>query len=149
MTQNDLTYQAKITELRLDITHPKNRGKVFMLLEGESDTKVYRKLCREDSVKTEWIPEGKTKLVEGLKELNKKYRLVIGVMDADFLHLEKKSVHIPNLFVNLNSKPTNKGINEKMISSIFRIAYTLDHFRKTQLYNDTNQWATDHSCRIY
>jgi hypothetical protein len=31
----DVTYQDKLNELRLDITHPKSRGKVFVCLEGK------------------------------------------------------------------------------------------------------------------
>jgi hypothetical protein len=99
MRKEDITPESKITELRLDISHPKSRGKVFVLLEGESDVKLYRKLFNNDTCKIETIPGGKIFLEKGLETLNDIYKLIIGIRDADFLHLEGQKPQFSNLFL--------------------------------------------------
>jgi hypothetical protein len=99
MRKEDITPESKITELRLDISNPKSEGKVFVLLEGESDVKLYRKLFNNDTCKIETIPGGKIFLEKGLEILNDIYKLIIGIRDADFLHLEGEKPQFPNLFL--------------------------------------------------
>ena len=99
MKREDITPQTKINELRLDISHPKSRGKVFVLLEGESDIKLYRKLFNNDTCKIETIPGGKIFLEKGLEILNDIYKLIIGIRDADFLHLKGAKPQFSNLFL--------------------------------------------------
>ena len=99
MRKEDITPESKITELRLDISNPKSEGKVFVLLEGESDVKLYRKLFNNDTCKIETIPGGKIFLEKGLEILNDIYKLIIGIRDADFLHLEGQKQQFSNLFL--------------------------------------------------
>jgi Protein of unknown function (DUF4435) len=99
MRKEDITPESKITELRLDISNPKSEGKVFVLLEGESDVKLYRKLFNNDTCKIETIPGGKIFLEKGLEILNDIYKLIIGIRDADFLHLEGEKQQFSNLFL--------------------------------------------------
>lgn len=99
MKREDITPESKITELRLDISHPRSKGKVFVLLEGESDIKLYRKLFNNDTCKIETIPGGRIFLEKGLEDLNKIYKLIIGIRDADFLHLEGQKSQFVNLFL--------------------------------------------------
>lgn len=99
MQPTDYTYANKLTELRLDISHPKNQKKVFLLLEGPSDVKFYRKLCNADLVKVEGVPGGKRKLEECLVELIAYCNRIIGIRDADFSHLEAKRPNSSNLFL--------------------------------------------------
>ena len=42
MTSKDITYQDKLNELRLDTSHPNSTGLVFILLEGESDIRLFK-----------------------------------------------------------------------------------------------------------
>lgn len=278
MKREDITPQTKINELRLDIAHPKSKGKVFVLLEGESDVKLYRKLFNNDTCKIETIPGGKIFLEKGLEILNDIYKLIIGIRDADFLHLQGEKPQFSNLFLTdyhdyelimalesqchcpiffehttiasndhnstfdklLNSirflgyfrwyneienlefnfrglglndlfdkrtfviddktliqkvitrspdakikdveqifdstqqlynsnhdlfqvcnghdfmkvmailcSSSHKGISEKDISSQFRIAYNQDMFKKTQLFKDTSDWASQNNCTLY
>ena len=60
MTRQDVTFQDKINELRLDITHPNSLGINFILVEGGSDIRLFRKLFDIDRCKIENIPGGKT-----------------------------------------------------------------------------------------
>ena len=43
MKKQDITYQDKLNELRLDISHPHSKGQTFVLVEGESDIRLFRK----------------------------------------------------------------------------------------------------------
>lgn len=99
MRKEDFTASDKMTELRLDMRHPKSKGIVFVLLEGNSDVRLYRKLFRQDTCKIEEVPGGKIKLGEILSELSNAFKLIIGIRDADFLFLENKTSPLPNLFL--------------------------------------------------
>jgi hypothetical protein len=115
----DVTYQDKLNELRLDITHPKSRGKVFVCLEGESDVKLFRKFFNLEQCKVERIPGGKFKLEECVTRLVAVYRLILGIRDADFLHLENKTSIHPNIFLTDCHDMEMKMISvEEVFSSI-------------------------------
>lgn len=98
MRQEDITYQEKLDELRLDMSHPNSRSHIFVLLEGLSDVKVFRKLFPEHC-KVEYMPGGKLKLEEGITTLLNIHSLIIGIRDADFLHLSTLPYNPPNIFL--------------------------------------------------
>ena len=99
MTKKDITYQDKLNELRLDIAHPNNKGMAFVFLEGDSDIRLFRKLFNLDNCKVEIIPGGKFKLEDCVGELVNVYPLIIGIRDADFIHLENIPYSNANLFL--------------------------------------------------
>jgi Protein of unknown function (DUF4435) len=99
MRKSDYTASDKLTELRMDMSHDKNIGRIFVLVEGDSDVRFYRKSFRQNTCKIEEIPGGKGNIALVLGELNKTFKLVIGIRDADFLHLENKKSPFPNLFL--------------------------------------------------
>lgn len=99
MRKQDITYQDKLNELRLDILHPNSKGIVFVLLEGESDIRLFRKLFNSDNCKVGTIPGGKFKLEECVGELVNIYPLIIGIRDADFVHLGTKPYKKINVFL--------------------------------------------------
>lgn len=95
-----IDYQTKINELKLDLTHPKNKGINYIFVEGINDIKLFRKIFNNDKCKVEWIPGGKLKLEECVETLINTHPLIIGIRDADFLHLEeKKSYYKKNVFL--------------------------------------------------
>ncbi len=99
MNQQDISYQDKLNELRLDISHPNSRGRVFVFVEGETDIRLFRKLFNLDNCKVENIPGGKLKLEECVGELIPNHALIIGIRDADFTHLGTIPYAIPNVFL--------------------------------------------------
>ena len=99
MKKQDITYQDKLNELKLDISHPNNSGIAFVLVEGESDIRLFRKFFNLENCKVENIPGGKFKLEECVRELMNNYPLLIGLRDADFLHLEGTAYSEPNMFL--------------------------------------------------
>jgi hypothetical protein len=99
MTKDNVSYQDKINELRLDFSHPNTKNKIFILLEGESDVRLYRKLYPEANFKIEVLPSGKLFLEKGLEELSPLFKKIIGIRDADFDHLANKKPSLSNLFL--------------------------------------------------
>jgi hypothetical protein len=99
MKKQDITYQDKLNELRLDISHPNNRGTAFVLLEGDSDIRLFRKLFNIENCKVESIPGGKIKLEECVGELTNVYPLIIGIRDADFINLGDQPYSKTNMFL--------------------------------------------------
>jgi hypothetical protein len=99
MKKQDITYQDKINELRLDISHPNTRGVTLILVEGETDIRLFRKFFNLKNAKVECIPGGNSKVEEGVNELLNVYKLVIGLRDADFIHLNAVPYSKPNMFI--------------------------------------------------
>ena len=99
MKKTDITYQDKLNELRLDISHPNSKGINFIFVEGNSDIKLFRKLFNLDKCKVENIPGGKIKLEECVSDLLTIYPLIIGIRDADFIHLNSNNYSKLNMFL--------------------------------------------------
>lgn len=89
---------SKLSEIRLSISHPSNKNKVFILLEGNTDIKLFRKFFVKDYTDTTGLV-GKEKVIKALEILIAEgYTQIIGIKDADFDHLlNTQTVH--NLFI--------------------------------------------------
>jgi hypothetical protein len=99
MTKRDITYQDKLNELRLDIRHPNSKGRAIVLVEGETDIKLFRKFFNLDNCKVENVPGGKLKLEDCVGELLQIHTQTIGIRDADFVHLGTEIYSKPNMFL--------------------------------------------------
>ncbi len=99
MTRQDVTYDYKINELRLDISHPNSDGLAFVLVEGDTDIRLFRKLFNLNNCKVESVPGGNSKIEDGVAELLNKSELVIGIRDADFIHLNNIEYTNKNIFL--------------------------------------------------
>ncbi len=99
MNKVDVTYIEKLNELRLEISHPNNNGETFVLLEGDTDVRLYRKLFDLSRCKVESVPGGNEKLEECVREIATLYTLIFGIRDADFHHLESSSYSIDGMML--------------------------------------------------
>lgn len=99
MQKEDITFQEKLNELRLDISNPNSKGRAFVLVEGDRDIRLFRKFFNIQDCNVESVPGGRTKLEECVSELIKVYPLVIGIRDADFKHLEHSKYLVSNVFL--------------------------------------------------
>ena len=86
MNKQDITYQDKLNELRLDVRHPNSKKTAFVLVEGESDIRLFRKLFNLNC-KVETIPGGNPKVEDCVEELWAYHSLIMGIRDADFIRL--------------------------------------------------------------
>lgn len=87
MKKMDITYEDKVGELFMDVKHPNNSGKTYILVEGESDIRIFRKIFHPDNCKIESIPGGNPKVEKATNDLLKVYSLVFGIRDSDFIKL--------------------------------------------------------------
>jgi len=99
MRVQDITYLDKLNELRLDLSHPNSRGICFVLLEGETDIRLFRKLFNLGTCKVEKIPGGNAKVESAVSELLNIYEMIIGIRDADFIHLGSIPYSKTNMFL--------------------------------------------------
>ena len=79
----------KINDIRISLNTPKGSQTVWVLVEGEDDCKIYPKFLEAKRSKVEYINGGKERLMIALKVLSQETNQVIGIQDADFLHLER------------------------------------------------------------
>ena len=100
MKQQDITYQDYLNGLLFDIQNPKSKSLVFVLLEGESDIKLFRKFFNEDNCILSRVPPGgKLKVFDCVNDLHNKHDLVLGIVDADFMHLNNEKPDHENIFL--------------------------------------------------
>lgn len=94
------TDTAIVEDLRLQTNHELNVSKVFILVEGNDDKKVYQQFFNE---KVEFSIAGNClKVVESMVLISQDLQLqnrVIGIKDADFDHLTRKESATPTLFL--------------------------------------------------
>ncbi len=95
----DITYQYKFDELRMDLKHPNNKDTSFILVEGPTDERLYRKLFDLNYCKVEWVPGGNSKLEKCVIDLLPLHSFIIGIRDADFLYFSNSSYTKKNIFL--------------------------------------------------
>lgn len=88
----------KINDIRLSLNSSVGCKIVWILVEGEDDCKIYPKFFDETKARVEFVNGGKGQLTIALTTLTSETNQVIGIQDADFLHLEKRYPPVPNLF---------------------------------------------------
>lgn len=124
MKKQDITFQDKVNELRLDITHPNSSNIVFVFVEGESDIRLFRKFFNTSSCKVENIPGGKFKLEEAVRLFITLNPLVLGIRDADFLHLNQSNYSEDNMFLTEYHDVEISMINEPIVFSTIIYEFT-------------------------
>jgi len=87
----------KANDIRLSLNTPSGSKIVWVLVEGEDDGKIYPKFFDTSKAKVEYV-NGKTSLIEALEILTQETKQVVGIADADFLHLNKLYPQVKNLF---------------------------------------------------
>lgn len=88
-----------IGEIRQSRRHPTGRNYLWILVEGITDQKLYAKLIDGQNTKVEMVHGGVEKLREVLVILTQETKQVLGIRDADFLHLDNKQETVDNLFL--------------------------------------------------
>ena len=88
----------KINDIRLSLNSDSGNKIVWILVEGEDDCKIYPKFFDETKARVEFVNGGKGQLIIALNTLTRESEQVIGIQDADFLHLDKSYPAVKNLF---------------------------------------------------
>lgn len=88
-----------INSIRLQLRHPSGAKKIWIIVEGETDQKLFSKLVNGENVEIEISYGGINRLLSTVSELFKETNRIIGIRDADFLHLEKRIEYTKNIFL--------------------------------------------------
>jgi len=95
--QGSLNARDAIDQIILSLNSDIGKDKVYILVEGKDDCRIYRKLFDSKKASLEDV-HGKGNVFAVLNELNNITRQTIGICDADFNHLQKTLSPIHNLF---------------------------------------------------
>ena len=95
-----LSENDTIGEIRQSSRHPIGKTYVWVLVEGIADQKLYTKLLDRETTKVEIVHGGGIKaLRDAMPILVNENDRVIGIRDADFLHMDNQQETIDRLFV--------------------------------------------------
>ncbi len=97
--QGYLDENITINSIRLQLRHPSGKKKIWIIVEGETDQKLYSKLIDADHVEIEISHGGLSSLLKTVYRLAEETNRVIGIRDTDFLHLEEDMDNIDNIFL--------------------------------------------------
>jgi len=96
--KNNTNAIDKIDEIRLAMNSDIGENIIWVLVEGEDDCRIYPKFFDETKASIEFVNGGKEQLVIALNALTQETKQVIGIQDADFLHIDKNYPAVTNLF---------------------------------------------------
>ena len=94
-----LSEQDTIGEIHRARRHPTGKNYIWILVEGITDQRLYAKLIDGQNTKVEMVHGGVEKLREVLVILTQETKQVLGIRDADFLHLNNEQEIVDNLFL--------------------------------------------------
>ena len=94
-----LDENSTINTIRLELRHPIGKNYLWILVEGETDQKLYAKLINGGNTKVERVHGGVEQLRKAISILILETNQILGIRDADFLHLDNKQETIDCLFL--------------------------------------------------
>ena len=97
--QRYLNENDTIGEIRQARRHPIWKNHLWVLVEGLTDQKLYAKLINGGNTKVEMVHGGVEQLRKAVSLLILETNRILGIRDADFLHLDNKQETIDCLFL--------------------------------------------------
>ncbi len=88
-----------VGSIRLQLRHPSGANKIWIIVEGETDQKLFSKLINGHHVEIEISHGGLNSLLQSVSELLHETNRILGIRDADFLRLEGKEEAAENIFL--------------------------------------------------
>ena len=95
---NSLNANYTINLIRQTFNSPSGQDKIWILVEGEDDCKIYSKFFQEKKCKIEQVHGGVAQLETAIEQLQKYKDRVIGIRDADFCNITNNYNAFANLF---------------------------------------------------
>ena len=96
--KENLDANYTVNFIHLSLNSPIGRDKIWVLVEGEDDCKIYPKFFKENNRKIEQVHGGCGQLEIVIEKLQKYNDKVIGIRDADFCHITNNYLPFPNMF---------------------------------------------------
>ncbi len=79
-----------VDDLRLSSKTNQTENKIFIIVEGNFDAKLYKRFYEKDKYQIHEVAGGCNELEKAVEVLSKESKQFIGIRDADFYHLEGK-----------------------------------------------------------
>lgn len=141
-------YIGKINEVRLLLNHPAYKNKLFVILEGETDIRLFRSLLKSEHISLDAF-DGKFDLIRIVKTLNREDSApVIGVCDADFDHIKNRSAERMACGICI----TDFHDAETMMFNSSSINSFIDEYSNHENYNEISEnlynITIDAACKI-
>lgn len=73
----------------------------------------------------------------------------LGETEPDAFQISNGHDFLAVLTEYIRRQKWEKGLNVHAVARVFRSSFTFIHWQKTELYQQTQQWADQHQCRIY
>jgi len=97
--KDHLNKEDVLDSIRLQLRHPSGVDKIWIIVEGETDHKLFSRLIHGRHVEIEISHGGLNSLLQSVSELLKETDRILGIRDADFLHLVGKQESAENIFL--------------------------------------------------
>jgi len=97
--QSYLNENDVINSIRLQLRHSSGVNKFWVIVEGESDQKLFSKLINGENVVIEISHGGVTSLLKTVASILQESDHILGIRDADFIHLERNLATPPHIFL--------------------------------------------------
>lgn len=94
-----LDINDKLNEIRLELRNTGGNRKIWVIVEGVSDVRLYRKLLDGPYVQIEEVPGGCENITSLVDQISTLTDRVIGIRDADFIHLTGSSFDEKRIFL--------------------------------------------------
>jgi hypothetical protein len=95
--QNSINYNDTVWQIIQTMRSPSWNNRVFVLLEGQDDWRIYPKFFDGSRASLEYTG-GKGQVLPSLQTLDRDGIIAIGICDADFQNLQNIAPSCPNLF---------------------------------------------------
>lgn len=143
--KNYITSDSKYNEIKMLMNKKAFKEKTFILLEGKTDIKLFRKLFDTTKVQLESL-DGKYNVEKIIKLIaGENQGRIIGLSDADFDHLNNipakmsvyltdthdtetliiRSVGIDSIIAEYSTTDYHEGLTRKLLSESFIVAYEI------------------------
>jgi hypothetical protein len=96
--QKSLSARDVIDQIKLSLNSDLGKNKIYVLVEGVNDCKIYPKFFDKNKTSIEYVHGGKEQVKITLNELNNITKQIICICDADFNHLQNILPYTSNLF---------------------------------------------------
>nr|VFK31760.1 MAG: Protein of unknown function (DUF4435) [Candidatus Kentron sp. MB]VFK34924.1 MAG: Protein of unknown function (DUF4435) [Candidatus Kentron sp. MB]VFK77041.1 MAG: Protein of unknown function (DUF4435) [Candidatus Kentron sp. MB] len=88
-----------VKSIQRKLRHPSGSNKIWIIVEGETDRKLFYKFINSDRVEVEISHGGLNGVLKIVAELSRETDCILGIRDADFLHLEGETETPKNIFL--------------------------------------------------
>lgn len=126
--RNAIDANDKVVDIRLSLRSEIGKDLIWILVEGENDSKIYPKFFDNQKTKVEFVGGGKGQMQIALNVLTQETDKVIGIRDADFCRIDQNIPLDRNLFLtDFHDIEMTMLSSEEVLTNLF-IEYSVNNY---------------------